>query len=147
MKQTILIFIIALFPILASADGSGTCGNNLTWSYVNATKTLTISGTGEMGSFYYESNGGGTYVCAGAPWYSYVNNIEKVIIQSGVTSISSYAFSGCSMTSLTISNTVKSIGEYAFYNCYALTSFELPASVTNIGNSAFSRLNATSINI
>ena len=138
MKQTILIFIIALFPILASADGSGTCGNNLTWSYVNATKTLTISGTGEMGSFYYESNGGGTYICAGAPWYSYVNNIEKVIIQSGVTSISNYAFSGCSsMTSLTISNTVTSIGEYAFSDCSSLSTISIPNVAINIGDCAF----------
>lgn len=126
MKKQFLLMMMALLPMVASADDSGTCGNNLTWSYVNATKTLTISGTGEMGSFDFESNGGGTYICAGAPWYSYAKNIVKVIIQSGVTSISSYAFSGCSMTSLTISNTVKSIGEYAFSDCNSLSTINIP---------------------
>lgn len=138
MKQALISFILALFPIMVSADNSGTCGDNLTWSYVNATNTLTISGTGAMNSFDYESNGGGTYICAGAPWYSYVKDIVKVIIQTGVTSISSYAFSGCSsMTTLTISNTVTSIGEWAFSDCSSLSSINIPEIAINIGSYAF----------
>ena len=35
-------------PIVASADDSRTCGDNLTWAYFSDSQTLTISGTGEM---------------------------------------------------------------------------------------------------
>ena len=48
------------------------------------------------------------------------------------------AFDGCSMlTSVTIGNSVTSIGDYAFYNCTGLTSVTIPDSVTSIGEDAF----------
>ncbi len=60
-------------------------------------------------------------------------------IPNGVTSISSYAFSGCSsLTSITIPNNVTSIGYCAFEDCSSLTSVTIPNSVTSIGSYAFS---------
>ena len=53
MKKLIFILIAMLQPLLASADANGTCGENLTWSYVESTNTLTISGTGEMGAVQF----------------------------------------------------------------------------------------------
>ena len=48
------------------------------------------------------------------------------------------AFRGCSsLTSITIPNSVTSIGGEAFYNCSSLTSITIPNSVTSIGGSAF----------
>lgn len=41
------------------------------------------------------------------------------------------------VTDLVIPNSVKSIGNNAFYNCYPLTSITIPNSVTSIGYSAF----------
>ena len=47
-------------------------------------------------------------------------------------------FFGCTnLTSVTIGNSVTSIGEIAFYNCSSLTSITIPNSVTSIGKSAF----------
>ncbi len=49
------------------------------------------------------------------------------------------AFSGCSgLTSITIPDSVTSIGNSAFSDCSGLTSVTIPDSVTSIGNSAFS---------
>ena len=48
------------------------------------------------------------------------------------------AFRNCSMlTSVTIGNSVESIGRYAFYYCTGLTSVTIGSSVTSIGSSAF----------
>ena len=52
--------------------------------------------------------------------------------------IHDYAFNGCSeLTSVTIGNSVTSIGAYAFYGCTGLTRVTIPDSVTSIGNLAF----------
>ncbi len=55
-----------------------------------------------------------------------------------VTAISDSAFEGCTdVMSVTIPDSVKSIGNYAFRNCNRLTSVTIPDSVTSIGNWAF----------
>ncbi len=52
--------------------------------------------------------------------------------------INDYAFYDCdSLTSVTISEGVTSIGDYAFYDCDSLTSITIPNSVTGIGEYAF----------
>ena len=66
------------------------------------------------------------------------NKKTSVTIPNSVTSIGNYAFHWChGLTSMTIPNSVTSIGNYAFYNCYRLTSVTIPNSVTSIGYSAF----------
>ena len=55
-----------------------------------------------------------------------------------VTGIEDNAFSDCyDLTSITIPNTVESIGNYAFWDCRGLTSITIPNSVTSIGGFAF----------
>ena len=52
------------------------------------------------------------------PWIDRSNEIKEVVIKDGVTEVGDYAFCGCSnLTSVTISNSVKSIGLAAFYGC------------------------------
>ena len=83
------------------------------------------------------------------PWYSKRATIKNVIIENGVTSIGNYAFYECfNLTSVTIPESVTSIGNYAFEGCFNLTSVTIPESVTSIGNYAFyscSSLTAISI--
>ena len=73
----------------------------------------------------------------------------SVTIPNSVTSIGASAFYECrSLTSVTIPNSVTSIGASAFYECRSLTSVTIPNSVTSIGNSTFrncSRLTSVTI--
>ncbi len=104
---------------------SGTCGYNLTWVLDDA-GTLTISGTGAMYDYYYDLYYEGIENERVSPWIENVENIQAVVIQPGVTSI----------------------GDYAFYYCYGLTSVTIPGSVTRIGDYAFyDRSGLTAVNI
>ncbi len=94
------------FKIFASAASSGTCGDNVTWTFDGA-GTLTISGTGDMKD----------YLLLGAPWYSFKSSIKNVVIKSGVTSVGNASFFGCSLESIFIPKTVKPIKIMAFVYC------------------------------
>ena len=69
----------------------------------------------------------------------YSNNIKRIRLGSGITSIGNSAFYYCySLASITIPSNVTSINGNAFYNCYSLSSITIPSNVTSIGDSAFS---------
>ena len=77
------------------------------------------------------------------------STLTSITIPDSVTSIGSSAFFGCSsLTSITIPDGVTSIGGDAFYKCGGLTSINIPDSVTSIGSSAFSECRSlTSVTI
>jgi len=113
----------------ATAQNSGSCGDNATWTFDTQTQTLTISGIGEMANYSYSS----------IPWKNIKANIKNVVINEGITNIGGCAFYDCrSLTFVTIPNSVTAIGSSAFYGCTSLTSVTIPNSVTTIGSSAFS---------
>ena len=56
---------------------------------------------------------------------------------TSVTSIDTSFYSCTSLSSITIPNSVTTIGEYKFSTCTSLSSITIPDSVTTIGNSAF----------
>ena len=69
---------------------------------------------------------------------AYSNAIRKVELGSSVTSIGDYAFFGCySLSSITIPDSVTSISDYAFGECYILSSITIPDGVTSIGGYTF----------
>lgn len=70
--------------------------------------------------------------------FSGCTGFTKVIMLQGVKSIGPYAFSGCTdLTEVVIPDGVESIGNFAFWNCAGLTSVVIPGSVESIGNGAF----------
>lgn len=137
MKNIFISFLLVLLPTCICADETGNCGDNLTWTYVESTNTLTISGTGEMTNFTYNKD---------MPWNSYLTSIRNLIIEQGVSTIGDYSFYDCnSLTSVIVPNSVTYIGKYAFYRCNELLNITIPNSVAIIENGAFSHSGLTSI--
>ena len=65
--------------------------------------------------------------------YNY--SLQKCYLGNTVTTIVDDAFCNCySLTSIVIPESVTSIHDYAFNNCYSLTSIVIPESVTSIGS-------------
>ena len=136
-KRTLcLLLALALLCVLlpqtapsAQAAYSGTCGDNLTWTFDPDTGTLTIEGSGNMSNY-------GRYPVA--PWNSYRYHITTVSLPDGLTSIGDFAFDFCKqLTSIDLPEGLISIGEYAFIECSRLSSISIPASVCSIKGSAF----------
>lgn len=111
----------------SDAPKSGECGENVTWT-LDDKGTLTISGTGPMETAAF-----------GIPeWDEWRSDIKKVVIEDGVTAISTTAFNGCIMSEVEIANSVESIGRHAFRNCKNLTEIILPDGLKEILLYAFS---------
>ena len=97
----------------------GRCGDNAIYSYDEATRTLTISGTGAMWN--------GTN-------YSRLGNVDKIVIGKGITVIGEDAFSPFIVGSAEISDTVTTIKSNAFHY---LDSITIPKTVRTVETEAF----------
>lgn len=102
-----------------------------------------------FGAFSYNTNGlyvssslksviitGGTYIDKGA--FYKCEGLSSITIADSITSIGDSAFELCTgLTSITIPRGVISIGEFAFEDCRGLTSIAIPSNVKNINYGAF----------
>lgn len=103
---------------------------NVTWS-LDSDGLLIISGSGPMGEMYAQWP-------PNLAWQKYNQQIKKVIINSGVTSISEVAFEACfNLTEVELCDTITSIEEKAFFVCEDLKKITLPKQLTEISHAAF----------
>ncbi len=153
------------------------CYKFVQWNDGNTSnpRTVTVQGTATYTATFEETISGtcGTYVnwyfneCTGAlrivgagamtnyssysdvPWYTYRESITSVSIANTVTTLGSYVFDNYSnLTSVSLGTGITFIGNYAFCNCDKLTSITIPTSVTSIGTDAFYNCSAlTSLTI
>lgn len=136
-----------------------TFAQSFTYNGIKYNITNTINNTVEVSyssNVYYGNinipntvqNNGVTYTVTSIGDSAFdTSNITSITIPNSVTSIGNFAFYNCSiLISITIPNSVTFIGNSAFYNCNTLTSITIPNSVTSIGESAFYNcINLTSI--
>ena len=110
-----------------SANLTGNLTSSLSWSYDENTKTLTISGTGEI-----------PWLRSNEPWKNFRENVEKLIVGEGVTGIGAKNFAGMeNLKTLTLPSTLEVIGMESFYGCTSLQDFEMPTSIGRIDQAAF----------
>ena len=130
----VIIMIVNMFTnykVFATNEITYTLSNTIT-AKLSEDGTLTVSGTGNMPDFSSQKN---------EPWYG--ENIKKVIIENGITSVSKYGFCELKeLTTISLSNTVTSIGEGAFYGCSSLKEFNAPTSLRTIESGAFAECTA-----
>ncbi len=70
--------------------------------------------------------------------FAWLREITRVTVPSGVTSINSGAFNGCSkLNYISLPDSLMYIKDWAFQNCDALTSVTIPDNVLSLGNGAF----------
>ena len=148
MKKRLVSLLLAFSMMLTflpvgavtafAEDPEWSCGANasniVTAHFNSASGTLTFLGEGAMENYQTMH-----FV---APWKKISNQIKKIVIENGVTSIGSNAFYQCSDMQATLdlsdAKALTSIGNNAFYGCKKLTgSLEIPDSVTKIGAEAF----------
>ena len=128
--------------VIAAQGTCGKQGGNLTWVLEVDTITgdnpeIIISGNGEMKDWGEWTPSGYT----GSPWDSLNVRIEMITIGDGVTSIGEFAFTlGAYVHSIYIGSSVKKIGYEAFRRAGVSThglSINIPNSVDTIGDAAF----------
>ena len=120
---------LEIAPKAKALAATGQCGDNVYWSFDEATGALTISGTGSTYDYSPYSNKN--------PFHE-STDIITISISSGVTSIGQGLFPFCTeLESISIPESVKSIGSQAFLGCSRLKSMTIPDSLTSIGAFAF----------
>ena len=128
---TALVMAVSLVSVLpastASADYWGVWGYN-----------ILNDGTVEITDFFDDSV---TSLDIPATLNGYT------VTSIGTGWLKSSGFASENLTSITIPDSVISIGDYAFYECHSLTNITIPNSVTSIGDFAFCKSGLSSVTI
>lgn len=137
-----------------ASDGTDTYKYEYTVNDGNATITKFLGPVGSANPNFYDIKipselgghpvtGLGEYSFAANPYDGHQGNplcskIRSVTIPQSVTSIGKRAFDGCSaLTTLSLGEKIKTIGNYAFEGCTNLNPLTIKGPITSMGNYAF----------
>ena len=143
MKQTLLSLLLMMLPFVVSAGPVEIDG---IWYSLDATN--------HTAEAVHHPNGlySGNIIIPGNVEYDNVTytvtslyatfkgceDLQSVSLPNTLITIGVNAFTDCSsLSSVTIPNSVITIGDYAFYGCASLTSINIPNGVTSLGDPAF----------
>ena len=89
----------------------GQCGDNLYWAYNEVSKTVSITGSGDMYNYTKSSQ----------PWSLFQDQITEVTTSNATTSIGKYAFAGCvRLSKVSLGIGMENIAANAFAECKRL---------------------------
>lgn len=138
----------------ADVDMSSWAGAQADWDFDETSGTLVISGTGSIWDYAIEET-------ATPPWFGVKDQIQSIVIESGITGIGGDNFSempgltnvvlpdsviriensafanAVSLRTVDLPVNLKTIEDFAFYGCSALEDVSLPAGTESIGQMAF----------
>ena len=127
-KKLFLLQVLASVCLGAQAQSTtGMCGDNVEWTLNAGRDSLRIFGAGPM--YDYEPDS--------VPWRYTLGNNSFVTVDSGITRIGNYAFSGTPITNIQLPPGLLEIGNRAFGDCPSFLGAQIPESVTDIGAAAF----------
>jgi hypothetical protein len=128
------------YIISSSGSGSGSINNAYAWDYIPSSPSpsteITIPPTISISTTTYN------VIAISASAFN-GSSITKITLSNSVTSIGNYAFSNCAMlNNVTLSSSLTSIGIGAFSSCVVLEDITLPDSLTTISIGAFAGCNS-----
>lgn len=124
----------------SNTETSGTCGatksDNVHWNYDSG--VLSITGTGAMADFKMPTDTNPKTDAVARPWESLIGEIKEVKISEGITSIGDKAFRGfTALTTANIPASISKLGDYIFRDDAALKNvtwapnFQAPTETTD----------------
>ena len=112
-------------------------------SYCTSLESITV----ESGNTVYDSRNNCNAIIA-TKTNTLIAGCKNTTIPNTVVAIDQIAFKGCGMYTMTIPNSVTSIGDFCFFECKSLSSITIPFSVRSIGSMIFYKCNSlTTINV
>ena len=136
-----ILWVLLLLSCVGRAHAqvtSGYCGRetvynndstNLQWQYNTTDHVLTISGNGRMKDYSTDTP---------APWHYWNDELQRVVIGDGVTTIGTYAMWDLFVVdSVQFGNALETIREYAFFYCTSLRSVYFKNNVQSVEYQAF----------
>ena len=120
--------------LIKNAAGSS---NQIYWAFNEDTKTLTVSGTGDIN---WDDSPDCYKGGENPPWNKYKGQIENLVIDEGITGTSKIKiFAGlANLKSIQFPSTFKRLYSGAFASCSKLESVTLPEQLVSMGDVVFS---------